>query len=302
MAIYRDALEGLRNRVRSLQSGVAQLEKEIERAGTELAIRAQLDAVRGKKVGFARVVDRIEDQERLMRMCDGLEQYRPALTELADRIAAAQAIWKLVGERGAEPVAAAPFWPTTAGALVPPDIGRWQQELLAIFAGLSMPAAVKRDEEARAPTVWARFLHDGAPLSMVVQAGPDGRQVVAVAAPAPTATGTRLRLGPELARHWLLKGVGLVSEIELGDATFDGMFIIRGERDAATRLLGAPTRKALLAVARTEIPQLEVGDRRVEVRWRYDYSAQTIGGAAAALANIYRDTGGEPIDPPCSGR
>jgi hypothetical protein len=97
-----------------------------------------------------------------------------------------------------------------------------------------------------------------------------------------------LRLEPEQLRHsLLLKPLGIVRETELGDFTFDGLFLVHGA-EGARMLLGLPVRQALTQIARHDVPQLDVGDGLARLRWNFQVERQLLLSGLRALAGVRR--------------
>jgi hypothetical protein len=97
----------------------------------------------------------------------------------------------------------------------------------------------------------------------------------------------RLRLRPEQIRHtWFLKPLGLIADVKIGSAIFDGTFLILASIDDALALLTPEARSALLAVAKVDVPALDVGGGTAELRWRYQPTGKSLRGAAHALVAI----------------
>jgi hypothetical protein len=55
------------------------------------------------------------------------------------------------------------------------------------------------------------------------------------------------------------KKLGLKREVEVGDTSFDGLFLIEGTKEAADRYLGTAVRAQLLALSRFDIPTRRSG-------------------------------------------
>lgn len=84
------------------------------------------------------------------------------------------------------------------------------------------------------------------------------------------------------------KALGLRREVEVGDPSFDGLFLIRGARDAAVRLLPTQVRTQLLALSRFDVPTLEIDPpaRTASLRWRFEPAAKALDAAVRVLAAI----------------
>jgi hypothetical protein len=62
--------------------------------------------------------------------------------------------------------------------------------------------------------------------------------------------------------------VGLLDDVEIGDAEFDALFRIRGVRAHARAILGPPVRSALRMLAGIGEPSLSTGEQRAVMAWR----------------------------------
>lgn len=80
------------------------------------------------------------------------------------------------------------------------------------------------------------------------------------------APAAHLRLEPEGIAQDLLEMIGLSREIELGDATFDPVFVIKGEEEAAEAYLDGDSRRALLAMGVEAVPSVTFRGGVVTVR------------------------------------
>ena len=78
---------------------------------------------------------------------------------------------------------------------------------------------------------------------------------------------------------------GLRQEIEIGEPSFDGLFLIQGDEAAARKLLVAPTRALLLALARFDVPTLEVDppSRVARISWRFEPNPKALELATKVL-------------------
>jgi hypothetical protein len=88
------------------------------------------------------------------------------------------------------------------------------------------------------------------------------------------------------------KVLGLKHEIEVGEPSFDGLFLIEGVAEAVHRLLVPSVRMQLLVLSRFDIPTLEIDPpRRVaSIRWRFEPQAKALDAAVRVLAAIRETT------------
>jgi hypothetical protein len=90
------------------------------------------------------------------------------------------------------------------------------------------------------------------------------------------------------------KAIGLKHEIEVGDASFDGLFLIQGSRQAVDRFLVPNVRARLMTLARFDVPTLEVDpkSRIASLIWCFEPAASALDAAIGILAFI-RETQSE---------
>ena len=84
------------------------------------------------------------------------------------------------------------------------------------------------------------------------------------------------------------KAMGWRQEIEVGDASFDGLFLIQGARNDAKHFLVPKVRTFLLALARFDVPTLEIDPSRrtASLSWRFEPVGSAIDAAVRALTMI----------------
>lgn len=112
--------------------------------------------------------------------------------------------------------------------------------------------------------------------------GPTMLMVTTVGLAAPT-----LHLRPEMLRHSiLLKPLGIVRDVEVGQFDFDGTFLIDGSERDARQLLTRRVRKGLLEVAHYEIPELRLGHGLALLKWRYEPNQPAFAGALEVLIGL----------------
>lgn len=90
------------------------------------------------------------------------------------------------------------------------------------------------------------------------------------------------------------KTLGLKREVDLGDASFDGLFFVEGNANAARRLLGSSVRRELLKLARFDVPTLQIdpSNRIAVLSWRFEPQPAALRAALRVLASI-RETHAE---------
>lgn len=100
-------------------------------------------------------------------------------------------------------------------------------------------------------------------------------------------------LPPLLVRHESLvlsvgRALGLTYEIEVGDPSFDGLFLIEGSKAAANLYLVPMVRGWLLALARFDVPTLEIDPARrlASLRWRFEPAPKALEAAVRILRAV----------------
>ena len=84
------------------------------------------------------------------------------------------------------------------------------------------------------------------------------------------------------------KAIGLKHEVDVGEASFDGLFLIDGTQEAADLFLPPNVRNQLLTLARFDVPTLTVDPpaRRATLRWRFEPAARALDAAVRVLSFV----------------
>ena len=82
--------------------------------------------------------------------------------------------------------------------------------------------------------------------------------------------------------------LGIKQDIEVGAASFDGLFAIEGDREVASRLLTPAIRSVLLVLARFDVPTLEIDPpaREARVAWQFEPTQKAFELAARVLLAV----------------
>jgi hypothetical protein len=82
--------------------------------------------------------------------------------------------------------------------------------------------------------------------------------------------------------------MGLRPEVEVGDASFDGLFLIQGAQQDALHFLAPKVRGFLMALARFDVPTLEIDPARqtASLSWCFEPAAAAIDAAVRTLSLI----------------
>ncbi|HVJ93676.1 MAG TPA: hypothetical protein VM580_27930, partial [Labilithrix sp.] len=87
------------------------------------------------------------------------------------------------------------------------------------------------------------------------------------------------------------KAMGWRDEVELGDASFDGLFLVRGAERDVHRVLAPNVRSFLMALARFDVPTLEIDPprRMASLSWCFEPAVNAIKAALQTLT-VIRET------------
>jgi hypothetical protein len=289
--LYRDAHVGLRARI-------AELEARIEARASELtetfwdslapSLRERLAALRAADVlgSSARGTPDGDSLDELTRTEALLAAFLDDLEGLVATLPATEAEWAVLPDEVADP----PEPRFTLPRFTPTD-----EEAAAIYRELRMVVR-ERDREAEivdhGHMVLARFRDRGAPFALRATLYAQGNgQVSEVAMWLVTSIPRAL---PRLVvRHETLvlsvgKALGLKHEVEVGDTSFDGLFLIEGTKEAADRYLRTAVRAQLLALSHFDIPTLDVDPaaRTASVLWRFEPAAKALDAAVRILTAV----------------
>jgi hypothetical protein len=284
--LYRDASLGIRARLGELESRIREREAELADA-----FWASLDVEVCERVRAMRAAARVSlaaaSLADLARAEGRLAVYLEELDRWIARLPALEEEWQELPDAVGDPPA-----PRESGALYWPT----DDERDALFRAF---VAVVRERDRGAVyetrssrSLLARFRDRGAPYALRATASTNGNgQIAEVSMWLVTSVP---RAMPRLVvRHESLvmafgKALGIKHEVEVGEPSFDGLFLIEGEREAATRLLPPNVRGQLMALARFDVPTLEVDPprRTASVRWRFEPQAKALDCALRVLAAV----------------
>lgn len=280
---YRDAQVGIRARLADLQSRIREREAEVTDDfwdSLEAHVRERLTLLREalELVGS-------DSFEELARAEGQLATYESELVRIIARLPSMEEEWLAVPDGVPDPPPDG-----DAGPILSPDEGR---EYVRAFE--SMVRERDRHAEVVVDGWWAclaRFHHRGVPFALRGAAlARDSGQLADVSmqlvTSIPRAT-PRLFVRAETLLMAVGKALGMKHEIQVGDASFDGLFLIEGSRLAAERFLVPRIRAHLLALARFDVPTLAVDppSRTASLRWRFEPAPKALDAAVRVLAFI----------------
>ncbi|MEA2748102.1 MAG: hypothetical protein QOI41_2245 [Myxococcales bacterium] len=286
--LYRDAHIGLRARIAELEARIEARESEVTESFWEsLApkLREELGALRNEPaLGTSPSVEpSLDDLTRTEAM---LAAYLDELERLIATLPATEAEWAIRPDDVADPPE--PKFPFYNGA---PSA----EEAAMLFRHFgAMVRERARDAEILdlSPMYLARFRERGCPFALRATLYTAGNgQVAEVGMWLVTSIPRAL---PRLVvRHETLvlsvgKVLGLKHEVEVGDTSFDGLFLIEGTKAASDLYLVPAVQAQLLALSRFDIPTLDVDPtaRTASLRWRFEPAAKALDAAVRILTAV----------------
>ncbi len=289
--LYRDAHLGIRSHLEELEARIREVEAELTDAfwaSLDRDLRERLEHMRASI--SRRTRDSTDAFEDLAKAEGELAAYHEALARLVERLPLLEEAWLEVPEDAPDP---------------PPQESRWSyhgyvdDDEAQAFTRACVSCVRDRDRDAELfwssrTSCLARFSDQGTPFSLRVTASPQNGQVGEVAMWLVTSVARatpQLVIRPESLLSAFSKAIGFRHEQEVGDPSFDGLFLIEGTARAVDRLLTPTVRNALLALARYDVPTLEVApERRIaQIRWDFEPTPKALDAAVRVLAAI-RDT------------
>lgn len=281
--LYRDPLLGLRARVADLVEQV----REREEAVTDLFWSSipRADRERFASLRDAVELSRASSHEELARAEEMLTAYVVEFDARLEALPDTERAWRELPDETADPPLPSTPW---ADLLTGTELGLFRRGF----------ATMVHERDPRAEIVegryscLARFRVRGAPFSIraTVEVNANG-QLTEV--PTSLFTSVARVAPPFVVRHETLalslgKALGLKHEVEVGNPSFDGLFLIEGTAEAASVLLPAPVQSMLLALARFDIPTLRIlpEERLATLTWRFEPVVNLLDLAVRILASV----------------
>lgn len=280
---YRDAQVGIRARLADLEGRIREREAEVTGdfwESLDSHVRERLERLRGSLELIAS-----DSFEELARAEGQLSTYENELDGLIARLPVIEAEWLAVPDGVPDPPPAG-----DGGPILSPRQGG---EFVRSFE--AMVRDRDRDAEIVIDGWWAclaRFRSRGVPYALRGAALANGNGQLAdvsmqLVTSIPRAT-PRLSLRHETFLMSFGKALGMKHQIEVGDASFDGLFLIEGSRLAAERFLVPSIRAHLMALARFDVPTLVVDppSRTASLRWCFEPAPKALDAAVRVLSFI----------------
>jgi hypothetical protein len=244
-------------------------------------LRARLGALReGRELASADTFDELTRAEGM------LAAYVDELDRLIAALPLVEAEWAEV--------------PDTVGD--PPDLdlplgygGPTEEEASIVLRDLtSMVRERARDAEVTGdnPVYLARFRERGCPFALRATLHTGGNGVVSEVDNY-LVTSIPRALPALVVRHESLfssigAALGLKHGFEVGDPSFDGLFVVEGTRAAAALYLGPAVCAQLLALSHFDVPTLHVDptSRTASLHWRFEPAAKALDAAVRVLVAV----------------
>jgi hypothetical protein len=287
--LYRDAHFGIRARLEELAAPVLAREAELTEAfwaSLEPYVRERLAELRsGLDLACTESLDDLTRAEGL------LSAYVDELEHWIARAPQLEQAWLELPDEVADP----PPLLESGPHLSAPDGEAFTQAFATAVRDAAPGATIVEDG-------WwsclARFRFRNAPFALRASALPSGngnlgevamRLVTSVARAAP-----KMFVRHESLVAAVSKAMGFKHEVEVGDASFDGLFFIQASKRDAARLLVPNVRTHLMTLARFDVPTFEIDPERrlASLTWFFEPAKEAIDSAMRALA-LVRETPSE---------
>jgi hypothetical protein len=281
--LYRDAYVGIRARLAELDARIQDREAEVTEAFWETVsdeLREQLEYLRsGRELAGAESLDDLARGETM------LTAYLDELEKLISRLPSVEAEWREVPNDVPDP----------PESRVSFRYGSPTEEAESSFLRHFTAMVRERSREAevidKSPMYRARFRDNDAPFALRATLYVQNGQVAEVGMWLVTSIARAL---PSLiVRHETLvlsvgKFLGIKHEVEVGEPSFDGLFLIEGSKEAAELYLTPGVRTQLLALSRFDIPTLHVDppSRTASLRWRFEPAPKALDAAIRILTAV----------------
>lgn len=288
---YRDANAALRGRLAEISLQVQQIRGQLSEAywsafDAETRERAaRLDAL--SKASFADLA--------LDAMTAAEQQLTSYLRELQERVQRLPELeaswWQALPDDVQAPIEQRKFW--SMGWQMAWSAREIEKAFLQLVRSLDPEAQLSKTSHS----LEARYRRDGAPffwrLSASINKNGEPMELASELTTSVRRSLPSLTLQSESFASTITKAVGLRRELEVGELSFDGQFLINGDRSLPAEqqreqvmpLLDAPLRAAILALAKFDVPSLslEPSVPRAVLRWRYPELDPRVHALAEAI-------------------
>lgn len=282
--LYRDALLGVRARVADLITRITEREAQITKVFWDLLSRDRRDELASLRAACEHVkTDSLADLADAERT---LKAYLVELDRLIEDLPEIEASWTELPDDVDDPPA--PRFSMLEGFATSAEAREVQRAFTAMVRERSPDATVRGDS----PSYVARFRDRDCPFALRATINTNGNGLVAEVAMV-LVTSIPHALPKLLVRHESLvlsvgRALGLTYEIEVGDPSFDGLFLIEGSKAAADLYLAPPVQAQLLALSRFDVPTLDVDPERgrASLRWCFEPAPKALDAALRVLRAV----------------
>jgi hypothetical protein len=283
--LYRDAHVGIRARLAELEARIAAREAQVTpafRETIEPKLREQMVATRaGTELADSDALDELAKAESM------LAAYLAELDRLIDGLPAIESAWAEVPEDAPDPPPDGPLPSAFARAT-----NEEASEVLRMFTAMVRERARDAEVAGDNPVYIARFRDRGCPFTLRATLYTQGNGQVSEV-DMWLVTSIPRGLPPLVVRHESLAlsigvALGLKHDIEVGDTSFDGLFLIDGTNAAAALYLVPAVRAQLLALAHFDVPTLHVNPegRVASLRWKFEPAPRALDAAIRVLRAV----------------
>jgi hypothetical protein len=282
--LYRDAHLGIRARLAELEVRIVEREAEVTEAFWETIDESQRKELDTLRDGFD--LAGAESLDELARAESMLAAYLDELERLIAALPSVEADWLEVPDEVPDPPAAKLSFrsghPSAAEAY----------ELRRTFTAMVR----ERDGDAEIiddnPVYLARFRERHCPFALRATAHAEVSGQISEVDMCLVTSIPRALPGLLLRQETLVLSLGITlgikNDFEVGDPSFDGLFVIEGSRAAASLFLVPAVRTQLLLLARFDIPTLHVdpSSRAASLCWRFEPAPKALDAAVRVLVAV----------------
>ena len=281
---YRDAFVGIRARLEELDARIHDREAEVTQEfwdSLPAELRARLANLRdGRELIDAETLDELTRAEGM------LADYAAELERLIAALPSVEAEWSKVPDEVPDPPEL--HLPLGYG-------GPTEEEALVVLRALRAivrERAGVADFSGENPVYLARFHEKGSPFALRATLQTGGNGVVSEVHMY-LVTSIARALPPLVVRHESLFSsigavLGLRHDVEVGDPSFDGLFVIEGTKAAAELFLVPAVRAQLLVLSHFDVPTLRVDPaaRVASLAWRFEPASKALDAAVRVLRSV----------------
>ena len=280
---YRDSLEAQRDRLKSIESQIHDIEESLsdffwESVARTLPLPEPVEAADPASYS---------DQTELGRALADREERLFALQRTQNALPRLEQSWRTPAED--VPPLVPPFRIDLRASVTRAIAGDPHLPLFVkSLSRLSPETDILKDREN---AYRASLMSDGVPFQVMCESymgqhhGGDW-QVELTVQTTVSHLAEELQLSPQGFGNELLIALRLKQDIKIGNAEFDGYFVVRGAKAAAEAMLTSEVREGLMTIAREDIPQLVVARGLAILRWSYEPNLHCLEAAFAALRGV----------------